>query len=102
MISFRDSRKKQAISTKEKRRLIVISATRSEECKQIVHAKFVAFDLVSTERSCSERTFLLLQLEDAVLDSVCDRQLVDIHCTFLTETVGTVVGLVLLGEDDRE
>ena len=87
---------------KKKKRSIVISATRSEECKQVVHAKFVALDLVSTERSCSERTFLLLQLEDAVLDSVCDRQLVDIHCTFLTETVGTVVGLVLLGEDDRE
>ena len=87
--------REQKSKNKRKIRSIVVSATRSEQGKQIVHAKFIALDLVSTERCCSKRTFLLLQVEDTVLNCICDPQFVDVHCTLLTKTMGTVVSLVL-------
>jgi hypothetical protein len=45
--------------------LVIVSTTRSEKRKKIVHPKTHIFDLVTTQSSPSKLAFLLLKLENA-------------------------------------
>lgn len=69
---------------------------RLEQLHKLRRTEFIALDLITAESSARDLPFILLQLEDSLLDGVLDRQLGDVDVTLLPQSVGSVEGLFLV------
>lgn len=68
----------------------------SEQSHDIIQAKLVALDLVTTKRRRRYFTLLVLQLENPLLDRLLDHQLINHDIALLTISMDTTERLLLL------